>query len=339
MKKIVSIIFLFCVLFLFPSCKDKNIGGPTVSNDFSITQILPKNVVIGATVSITGSNLKNVTAVIFPGGIPATSFQLVGLNEITAIAPAGMTDGFIILKTVDKEIKATMAVKVVAPSYTSQFPDTAKIGKVITILGNNLLEIQNIVFPNNVMVGALSFNRKSNTEIQVTIPVGAALGKGLLKMITLSGASIDLGNVVVLSAGLPPLAPLNYVLFEDSFAGNWQDWGWSRTTDLVNKDHFRSGVSSMMVTYSQWGAVKFANSSVATTNYSEFTLAVYGGPGTDGKTITVIIGSNQYLVVKEGVWTEFKFPLSLFGNPATITEISLQAQFAGVVYFDHIGLR
>jgi hypothetical protein len=341
MKKIVSIIFLFCVLVLFSACTDK-ITGPTVSNEFSITQILPKNIVTGATVAITGTNLQDVTDVIFPGGIPATSFQLVGLNQISAIAPAGMTDGFIILKTKDKEVKAIMGVKAVTPSYTKLFPDTAKIGKVITIIGNNLLDIQKIIFPNNVMVGDLSFNRKSDTEIQVAIPDGTTVGIGMLKMITLSGASIDLGNVVVQSAAYVPVT-LGYVFYEDAVAAGWNEWGWGRTADYSNKEHVLSGTSSMKAEYtSQWSGIAFQSGNLATGPYTELRFSVYGGPGTDGKIVFAKFNWNDPSVnctIQEGKWTHFAIPLTSLAQ-GNITSFMLGNQaWTGVVYFDHIGLR
>jgi hypothetical protein len=342
MKKIVSIIFLFYMLVSFTACKDKNTVGPSASNDLSITQILPKNVVTGATVSITGTNLKDVTSVIFPGGIPATSFQFVGLNQISAIAPAGMTDGFIILKTSALQVTATMAVKVVTPAYTSQFPDTAKIGKVITILGTNLLEVQQIVFPNNVIVSDLAFNRKSDTEIQVTIPVGAAIGKGMLKMITLSGASINLGYVVVQSAAYVPVT-LGYVFYEDAVTAGWNEWGWGRDAVYTSTEQVLSGLKSMKITYTaQWSGVAFQSGNVATGPYTQLCFSVYGGPGTDGKVVFAKLNWNDPSVnctIQEGKWTHFAINLSALA-PGPITVLMLGNQgWTGVVYFDHIGLK
>lgn len=341
MKKIVSIIVLLSTLVLFPRCTDKNTMGP-VSSELTIKQILPKNVATGATVAITGTNLQDVTEVIFPGGVPATSFKLVGFNQISAVAPAGIKDGFITLKTKDKEVKATMGIKAVTALYTTLFPDTAKVGEVISIEGNNLLEIQQIIFPGNAIVNALYFTRKSDTEIQVAIPQGAALGNGLLKMVALSGSSIDLGNVFIKSAAYVPV-PLAYVFYEDAVMNSWNEWGWGRTADYSNKEQVLSGTVSMKAEYtSQWSGIAFQSGNVNPSAYTELRFSVYGGPGTDGKVVYAKVNWSDPSVnctIKEGQWSHFAIPLSSLAQ-GDITVLMLGNQdWTGVVYFDHIGLR
>ena len=341
MNKIVSIIVLLGALVLFPGCSDKNTVG-SVSSELTIKQILPKNVVAGDTVAITGANLQDVTAVMFPGGIPATSFKVVGFNQISAVAPAGITDGFITLKTADKDVIAPMGIKAVTPSYTKQFPDTAKVGEVVTIQGNNLIEIKKVIFPGNVPVSSLYFTRKSDTEIQVAIPNGATLGKGQLKMITLSGSSIDLGNTVIKSAAYVPV-PLSYVFYEDAVLNGWNEWGWGRDADYSSKDFVLSGVSSMKATYTaQWSGIAFQSGNVATGPYTELRFSVYGGAGTDGKVVFAKLNWSDPSVnctIKEGQWSHFAIPLSSLAQ-GNITVLMLGNQgWTGTVYFDHIGLR
>ena len=92
------------------------------------------------------------------------------------------------------------------------------------------------------------------------------------------------------------------------------------------------------------GGIDFYNATgVSTTSYTELAFSVYGGPGTNGKIISVKLNKKipaYSAIIQEGKWVEFKIPLANLFHTATITEVYLQNTFAtGVVYFDHVGLR
>ncbi len=105
----------------------------------------------------------------------------------------------------------------------------------------------------------------------------------------------------------------------------------------------RDGTASIKQNYSgQWGALKFAGSSIATKGYSTFAFSVYGTPGTGGNKINITPsgGSTYTLTVIEGAWNEYSLTMAQIGNPSTVTDITFQNQsWTGIVYIDHVGFR
>ncbi len=186
-----------------------------------------------------------------------------------------------------------------------------------------------------------SFVSQSATEIVVKVPTEANRGK--VTLVTYSGVTTESAESLLFIGDLPDLAPLAYAFYIDALQGNWQNWGWSSTADFGNNENIRDGAASIKMNYSgQWGALKFANSSVSTAAYTELAFSVFGTPGTGGKKINVSPsgGSTYTITVEEGKWIEFKLTKADIGNPATITDLTFQNQdWTGVVYIDHVGLR
>jgi hypothetical protein len=340
MKKIHSIFITLTLLVSFFACTD-NTNQTTASTETTITKVYPANLVTNQKFYIVGQNLDSVTEVILPGGDTVTNFERQGFNQLSLTATPNMKSGYIILRVGATEYKAPNQVNMVIPSFTRSFPDTVKATELITILGVNLLEIQQVIIGGNTIIDALHFTRKSDTEIKVKVPVSATTGKASLKMVTLSGTVINFPNTVYI---VPPGVPaLKYAFYEDALMNGWQNWGWGSTVDYASAEQFRVGKLSMKVTFSgAWGAAKFTNGSLVTTPYVEFAFSVFGGPGTDGKTINVIPngGKNVSTVIKAGVWTDISIPLSDLGSVSPITYVQMQETgWSGIVYLDHVGFR
>jgi len=75
----------------------------------------------------------------------------------------------------------------VTPKFSTIFPKEVKTGEELTIKGENLIEIQQVIFPDNVFIDAMHFKRKSDTEIIVVVPSGTIDGEGTLQIVALSG--------------------------------------------------------------------------------------------------------------------------------------------------------
>jgi len=60
-----------------------------------------------------------------------------------------------------------------------------------------LLEIQQVIFPDNVVVDALHFKRKSDTEIIVVVPPGTINGLGALQLVTIDGRTLTTTNITI----------------------------------------------------------------------------------------------------------------------------------------------
>ncbi|MGZ4974873.1 MAG: IPT/TIG domain-containing protein, partial [Limisphaerales bacterium] len=145
----------------------------TTTNFFlppTITSISPTSAAIGATVTITGSNLTNATSVQF-NGVNATSFTVVANTQINAVVPAGPTSGQITVVTPGGSVQSSQAF-FGAPLITSVTPPAGVIGVDVIILGTNFFGVTNVQF-NGVNAPLKGANTNS---LNTTVPFGATTG-------------------------------------------------------------------------------------------------------------------------------------------------------------------
>jgi hypothetical protein len=244
MKKIQSIFILLVLLVMLFACDDDNEGISSVDGTF-IEKVYPEKVVTGQEIIITGNHFEEVTQVILPGNIAVTDFKKVGFNQITVIAVEGMTDGTIILKAGEIEIEAPNEIRAVLPEYTRIFPEEVAVGEVITIKGENLIEIQQVILPGDLTINSLSFKRKSDTELQIIVPSGITGGMGSLKVITLAGNELVTDEIffkeeeVVQPELVDPITENTIILLDFEQHGDHNgDWdnSWGGNTEIVHDE-------------------------------------------------------------------------------------------------------
>ncbi|HLP37437.1 FG-GAP-like repeat-containing protein [Lacibacter sp.] len=130
----------------------------------SILTFLPTSATAGTTVTITGSNFTNASAVSF-GGVPATSFTVVSDTKITAIVPSG-NDGSVVVKTPGGV--ATLTGFVAIPTISSFTPTKGTQGTVMKITGTSFSDTLLIT-----VGGIRVLSYKINSSVSVTAIVGA----------------------------------------------------------------------------------------------------------------------------------------------------------------------
>lgn len=145
----------------------------SVTNFFippSITLFSPTNGATGATVTITGLNFTNATAVHF-NGIPA-GFVVVNNTSITAMVPAAATSGPISVITPGGT--ATTTLNFFVPPIVSGFdPGNGVVGNSVTLLGSSFTNATLVKFNG---VDATNFTVLNNSQIAVTVPTNATTG-------------------------------------------------------------------------------------------------------------------------------------------------------------------
>jgi hypothetical protein len=143
----------------------------------------------GNTVTITGTNLSNASAVSF-GGTPATSFAVLGPTQIGAVAPPGTAGTVDVTVTTPGGTSATNSgdqyTYVAAPTVTALSPNAGPSvgGTSVTITGTGFTGATAVAFGTT---SATSFTVTSGTSITATSPSGS--GTVDVKVTTSGGTS------------------------------------------------------------------------------------------------------------------------------------------------------
>jgi hypothetical protein len=147
----------------------------------------PTPLLRGETIRFIGSNLNRVTTVVFPDNIEATP-TVVSSAEITAVIPQAAVNGFITLRypggSITTKSRITYADEVALDSVWGK-TDPVRAGDTITIAGDNLTGVTQVVFSVDVTVESRDFITQSRYEITVALPSNAQAGDVYL----LAGAS------------------------------------------------------------------------------------------------------------------------------------------------------
>ncbi len=127
----------------------------------------------GNTVTITGSNFTEATAVFF-GGNPAIAFTVVSDTSIMVVTPAGIAGTVDVTVTTVTSVTGTASgayTYVPAPSITSVSPNAGPVtgGSTVIINGTGFSGTTSVIFG---VAPATSFTVVSNTQITATTPAG-----------------------------------------------------------------------------------------------------------------------------------------------------------------------
>ena len=147
----------------------------------------PMPITRGATMRVTGTKLNNVKEVLFPEGnqklTPATTyikgdFSLQGSEEMTVTIPDQCVPGKLRLltqsgDTVESASFITFAEDIKVSSIS---PNPVHPGDIVTIKGEYVWNIGQVVFFDHVVVNAEDFMLNTRNEIQVQVPMEAKTG-------------------------------------------------------------------------------------------------------------------------------------------------------------------
>ena len=138
----------------------------------------PTPVLRGETIRFIGSNLNRVTAVVFPDNIEVAP-AVASPGEITAVVPQDALNGFIILRypggSITAKSRITYADDVALDTVWGK-ANPVRAGDTITIAGDNLTGVTQVVFSVDVAVESRDFITQSRYEITLTLPANAQAG-------------------------------------------------------------------------------------------------------------------------------------------------------------------
>jgi hypothetical protein len=294
--------------------------------------------------TISGVNMDLVQEIIFPGGAVVSNFNSQSTEEIKLPVPATSLNGPLTLIAFSGiEIVSADELNIILPVATAFNPNPVDPLAELTISGTDLDMVKEVIFSGDFLVVSENFNAQSATEIKLDVPEGVL--KGILTFITIHDFQTTTSMQLEITGGLPPLQPLGLAVFDDNYQNGFGNWGYGGPSEVVNTI-VREGDFSMKKTFDgSWDAVRFGQDApgLSASGFTKLVFSVFGGPGTNGLNMNLIVNDNwgaSVITVVEGEWTEYSINLSDLGSPTELAGTGLQAHgWSGAIYVDHVGLR
>ena len=182
-----SILLALCSFIGLVSCTREEISTDQFSDDAVVFgAFAPNPVVRGAELRIMGSNLDKIVEVQIPGSEPITEIEVVSsgrVSEIRVVTPAaGAEDasvtGPVVItdnagNTYQSMAELTFTEGIVLDSFS---PANAMPGDEVTVKGDYLYNVQQIVLNNGVYVTGDQITAKSRRELKFIVPSNAVTG-------------------------------------------------------------------------------------------------------------------------------------------------------------------
>lgn len=181
-----SVLLLAGALFLtgisFTSClKGDDVDTNQYTGGISLNVFGPSPVVRGGELRFLGSGMNQVTAVVIPGCVEITDIKVISDTEIRITVPQEAEPGFVTLKTPNGDITTkTELTYIETISLESLTPSSVRPGDELTITGEYLNLIHEVIFADEVAVSEDKFTVHDRNTITLTVPEEAQTGKIIL---------------------------------------------------------------------------------------------------------------------------------------------------------------
>ena len=179
----ISALWMMCLVLLsslsFTAC---NNGDDLDTNQYkggvSLNIFGPSPVARGGILRFLGSGLDKVTEIVLPGCDPITDIEVISCEEIRIEVPQNAQPGYVTLKSPEGEITTKTKLTYTEPiSLESINPTSIKPNQTLTIKGEYLNLIKEIIFTENVTVTSDKFIEWNRKEIKLVVPEEAKSGK------------------------------------------------------------------------------------------------------------------------------------------------------------------
>jgi hypothetical protein len=203
----------------------KEVPGPTLTMiDPAVTSFSPTSAKPNVDITITGTDLDLVVDVLFEGNIKGT----IGTRSETSMVvkiPVGAKTGKITLVAKNGvQVKSASDITVLTnlPNFTSFSESKGTPGKILTLNGTSMLLIKELVFPGGIT--ATAYGLKTDTQVEVYVPMNVTTGNGQITMITYEGEQGLLPQIFI--GGTDPITASTIMISSfDGGGASQSTWG------------------------------------------------------------------------------------------------------------------
>ena len=181
-----SALLAICSLFSLTGCTEELSTDQFDDDAVVFSAFAPNPLVRGAELRIMGSNLDKIAQVQIPGADPITEIEVVAtgrISEIRVVTPANgaedasITGPVVIIDKSGNTYKSKTDIEFTEGIVFESFsPATAMPGDEITVKGDYLYNVQQVVLKNGVYVTADQITYKSRRELKFIVPSAAVTG-------------------------------------------------------------------------------------------------------------------------------------------------------------------
>ena len=181
-----SALLAICSLFSLTGCTEELSTDQFDDDAVVFSAFAPNPLVRGAELRIMGSNLDKIAQVQIPGADPITEIEVVStgrISEIRVVTPANgaedasITGPVVIIDKSGNTYKSKTDIEFTEGIVLESFsPATAMPGDEITVKGDYLYNVQQIVLNNDVYVTGDQITAKSRRELKFIVPSAAVTG-------------------------------------------------------------------------------------------------------------------------------------------------------------------
>ena len=178
----ISALWMMCLILFncmfFTACDNNDVETNQYTGGVKLNVFGPSPVARGGELRFLGSGMNNVTAVCIPGCEDITDINVISDTEIRVTVPQTAEPGLLTLKTKQGDIITKTELTFTEPIDLEELaPGVIRPGEVLTLKGEYLNLIAEVIFAENVTVVADDFISQSRQEIVLTVPEEAQTGK------------------------------------------------------------------------------------------------------------------------------------------------------------------
>lgn len=190
--------WMVCLILLssltFTACETNDVDTNQYKGGISLNVFGPSPVLRGGELRFLGCGMDQVVSVLIPGCDAITDIQLISAEEIRVIVPQTALPGYVtlMLRNGESIVTKTQLTYSEPVSIESFSPESVRPGDVLTIKGEYLNLMHQVIFAENVIVSdeviaeeeateaTSKFLKHTRNEIQVRVPEEAQSGKIIL---------------------------------------------------------------------------------------------------------------------------------------------------------------